>query len=109
MSKDDTETEKQDYLKKPHFFEVVLNSTSDIPDEVLAEFPGGIYLNQELILREYAFTSPELTAKEMQFSKIVIPAMLQAMDEMSKPLQDEGEAQMQAVFEMMKRTDSKGG
>ena len=106
MSKDDTEIEQQEYLKKPHFFEVVMSSTSDIPDGVLQEFPGGVYLNQELRLREYAFTAPELTNKQMQFSKTVIPAMVAAMDELSAPMQEEGAKQAEAVFEMMKRTDS---
>jgi len=81
-------------LKKPHFFDVVMNSTSVIEEGDVPGFPAGIYLNQEVIVREYAFTPAELTAKQMPFTKVVIPAIVGAFDELSKPLQEMGMQQM---------------
>lgn len=78
-------------IKKPHYFEIVMNSTSDVD--------GKIYLNQEVVVREYAFTPSELTAKQMKMSKDVIPSILSSFDEMSLPLQEEGMKQMADALE----------
>jgi len=67
---------------KPHYFEVVMNSYSD-----------GV-LNQEVSVREYANTPSELTAKQMTFSKVVIPAIMNAFDSLSMPLQEQGLKEM---------------
>jgi hypothetical protein len=77
---------------KPHYFEVVMNSYS-----------AGI-LNQECILvREYAATGAQLTAKQMAFTKSaavpITQAIVDAMDEQSKPIQDIGMQQMIDAFE----------
>lgn len=77
--------------KKPHYFEVVMNSCSEVN--------GQKVLNQEVIVREYANTPAELTAKQMPFSMEAIPAMLGAFDTMSKPLQEQGVVEMAEAFE----------
>ena len=69
--------------KKPHYFEVVMNSVSN-----------GV-LNQEVIVvREYANTPGELTMKQMAFTKeATIPiaqAVVDAMDKLSAPIQELG-------------------
>ena len=79
---------------KSHYFEVVMNSYSG----------NGSVLNQEVVLvREYAETGAILTAKQMAFSKeAVVPmakAVVDAMDKMSAPLQEEGYRQIQEAFE----------
>jgi hypothetical protein len=81
-------------LKKPHFFDVVMNSTSELAEGDVPGMPAGVYLNQEVIVREYAFTAAELTAKQMPFSMEVIPAIVGAFDKLSKPFQEMGVAQM---------------
>jgi hypothetical protein len=77
---------------KPHYFEVVMNSYS-----------AGI-LNQECILvREYAATGAQLTAKQMAFTKSaavpITQAVVDAMDKMSAPVQEVGMQQMVDAFE----------
>lgn len=67
---------------KNHYFEVVMNSYSD-----------GV-LNQEVVVREYAETGAELTAKQIAFTKDVIPAIVAAFDSMSAPLQEQGFKEM---------------
>ena len=74
-------------MSKPHYFEVVMNSYSD----------GA--LNQEVVVREYAATGAELTAKQMAFSKAVMPAIMGAFDEMSKPMQEQGLEEIAEAFE----------
>ena len=80
--------------KKPHYFEVVMNSVSE-----------GV-LNQEVILvREYAKTGAELTAKQMQFTRSatvpIVEACVKAFDEMSMPYQELGMAEMIAAVESL--------
>ena len=77
---------------KPHYFELVMNSYS-----------GGI-MNQEIVIvREYAPTGAQLTAKQMAFTRSAFPAIAQAvvdaMDEMSMPFQELGLEQMLEYFE----------
>jgi hypothetical protein len=67
---------------KPHHFEIVMNSYSD-----------GV-LNQEVIVREYAKTGAQLTAKQMAMTKDVIPAIVASFDTLSKPYQELGAAEM---------------
>ena len=87
-------SDEQVILKKPHYFDVVMSSTSELEDGDVEGFPAGVYLNQEVIVREYAFTPSELTAKQMPFTKIAVPAMLDAFDVLSKPLQEQGAIEM---------------
>ena len=91
-------SDEQVVLKKPHYFDVVMSSTSELAEGDVEGFPAGIYLNQEVIVREYAFTPSELTAKQMPFTKEVIPAMLNAFDTMSGPLQEQGMLEMAEAF-----------
>lgn len=86
-------------LKKPHYFEVVMNSTSEIKEGDVEGFPAGTYLNQEVLVREYAFTPAELTAKQMPFTKKVIPSITDAFDELSMPLQQQGMMEMAEALE----------
>lgn len=77
--------------KKEHYFELVMNSYS-----------GG-ELNQEVVLvREYANTPGELTYKQMEFSKKatmpIIQAVLDAMDQMSAPVQEIGQQELLEAF-----------
>jgi hypothetical protein len=69
---------------KPHHFEIVMNSYSD-----------GV-LNQEVIVREYAKTGPQLTLKQMAMTRDVIPAIVASFDAMSKPFQEIGVAEFAA-------------
>ena len=83
-------------MAKPHYFELVMNSYSEGE------------LNQEVVLvREYADTPSELTAKQMGFSKeaavTIVQAVVDAMDKLSMPLQEEGMKEMLAAFEEMKK------
>jgi hypothetical protein len=76
---------------KPHHFELVMNSYSN-----------GL-LNQEVVLvREYANTPAQLTAKQMQFTKFaaakIVAVCIEAMDEMSMPLQTQGFEELMAMF-----------
>jgi hypothetical protein len=78
--------------KKPHYFELVMNSYSEGE------------LNQEVVIvREYAVNSVQLTAKQMAFTKEatvpIVQAVINAMDKMSAPLQEEGLNQMMEAFE----------
>jgi hypothetical protein len=77
--------------KKPHHFEVVMNSYSLVD--------GKQMLNQEVIVREYADTPSQLTAKQMELTRVVIPAIVGAFDGMSKILQDQGMVEMAEAFE----------
>ena len=95
--------------KKPHFFDVVMNSTSELTPEEDPLGVGGIYLNQEVIVREYAFTPQELTAKQMPFSKEVIPAITGAFDTLSAPVQELGVQEMMENFEKLKGNKNKPG
>ena len=88
-----------DVKKKPHYFEVVMNSTSTVEKGEVEGFEAGEYLNQEVLIREYAFTPSELTAKQMPFSNKVIPVILESFDEMSKPLQEQGMLEMAQALE----------
>jgi len=86
-------------MKKPHYFELAMNSYSDGE------------LNQEVVLvREYAETPSELTAKQMGFSKVaavkIVQAVVDAMDQLSMPLQEEGLKEMMEAFEEMKKGKS---
>jgi hypothetical protein len=72
--------------KKPHHFEIVMNSYSD-----------GV-LNQEVIVREYANTAGELTVKQMAMTKDVIPIIVESFDKMSMPFQEQGMAELGEVF-----------
>jgi hypothetical protein len=73
---------------KPHYFELSMRSVSN-----------GV-LNQEVpLVREYAKTPGELTAKQMQFTKsdqipVIIAAVIKIMDDMSMPLQEIGMAEL---------------
>lgn len=72
---------------KPHYFELVMNSYSN-----------GV-LNQEVVIvREYAHSGAELTAKQMAFTRAttvpIAQAVVDAMDEMSKPYQEIGMQEM---------------
>jgi hypothetical protein len=74
-------------LEKPHYFELVMNSYSE-----------GV-LNQEVVVvREYAPTGAQLTAKQMAFTKSAYPAIseavIKAMDELSLPYQELGMQEM---------------
>jgi hypothetical protein len=85
-------TDKDKNIVKPHYFELVMNSYS-----------GGI-MNQEIVIvREYAATGAQLTAKQMAFTRSAFPAIAQAvvdaMDEMSMPFQELGLEQMAEFFE----------
>ena len=93
-------------LKKPHYFEVVMNSTSEIEEGDVEGFPAGTYLNQEVLVREYAFTPAELTAKQMPFTKKVIPSITDAFDELSMPLQQQG---MMEMAEALEKDNAKRG
>jgi hypothetical protein len=78
--------------KKPHYFELAMRSYSNGE------------MNQEvIILREFAKTPGELTAKQMAFTKFaagnIVGVVIDAMDEMSKPIQDMGMAEMAAAME----------
>jgi hypothetical protein len=78
-------------LEKPHYFELVMNSYSE-----------GV-LNQEVaFVREYAATGPQLTAKQMAFTKIVaapiVATVVDAMDQMSLPFQELGMKEMLEEF-----------
>ena len=75
-----------DVKKKPHHFEIVMNSYSD----------GA--LNQEVIVREYANTPGELTLKQMAMTKDVIPKIVESFDKMSMPWQEQGMAEAGEVF-----------
>jgi len=77
---------------KPHYFELVMNSYSD----------GA--LNQEVVIvREYANTPGELCLKQMTFTKAatvkIAQTVVDAMDEMSKPIQELGAAELIAAME----------
>ena len=83
--------EKPTNEAKPHYFELVMNSNSE-----------GV-LNQEVVIvREYAVNGAQLCAKQMAFSReATVPiaqAVVDAMDKMSMPLQEEGIKQMIAGF-----------
>jgi hypothetical protein len=85
-------TDKDTNLVKPHYFELVMNSYS-----------AGV-LNQEVVIvREYAPTGAQLTAKQMAFTKSAYPAIseavIKAMDEMSLPYQELGMQEMLDWFE----------
>lgn len=72
---------------KPHYFELVMNSYSE-----------GV-LNQEVVIvREYAKTGAQLTAKQMAFSREasvpITKAVVDAMDKMSMPYQEIGIQEM---------------
>ena len=79
-------------MTKAHYFELVMNSYSNGE------------LNQEVVVvREYANDPAELVAKQMAFTKAatvkIAQAVVDAMDEMSMPLQEAGMAQMLKEFE----------
>lgn len=86
--------------KKPHYFEVVMNSVSEVD--------GVKVLNQEVIVREYASTPSELVAKQMPFSMEAIPALVGAFDAISKPLQEQGLVEMAEALEADKPGNDKG-
>lgn len=86
---------------KQHHFELVMRSFSN--DD----------LNQEVVLvREYANTPAELTAKQMGFTKASGPALIAAvidgMDQLSAPLQEVGMQEMLDNFAEMQKTQGKG-
>ena len=82
-------------MDKPHNFnvKVVMTSTSEGTE------------NQNILLdvTEFAATGGELTLKQMTFSKMAIPkmvdAMLEAFDSMSQPWQEQGMKEAMEVFE----------
>jgi hypothetical protein len=78
-------------FKKPHMFDIVMNSYSEVD--------GKVMLNQEVIIREYADTPSQLTAKQMEVTRVVIPSIIGAFDGMSKTLQDQGITEMAEAFE----------
>ena len=61
------------------------------------------YYEEVVIVREYAPTGAQLTAKQMAFTRSAFPAIAQAvvdaMDEMSMPFQELGLEQMAEYFE----------
>jgi len=79
-------------MDKPHYFELVMRSVSEgVP-------------NQDVVLvREYAVSPGQLTKKQMDFTKAaavpITQAVIDAMDQMSMPLQQLGEQEMIAEFE----------
>lgn len=78
-------------MSKPHYFELVMNSYSNGE------------LNQEVVIvREYASTPGELTAKQMAFTKSasvkLVQAVIDAMDELSMPVQEAGMAELMEQF-----------
>jgi hypothetical protein len=83
-------------MSKPHYFEIVMNSYSD-----------GV-LNQEVVVREYANTGAELTAKQMAFAKVVMPSVLGAFDELSMPYQEQGLVEMADAFQGKSKGKAKG-
>ena len=82
-------------MDKPHNFNVklVMTSTSE-----------GVE-NQNILLdvTEFATTGGELTLKQMTFSKLAIPTMVEAMlgafDTMSQPWQEQGMKEAAEAFE----------
>jgi hypothetical protein len=78
-------------FKKPHMFDIVMNSYSEVD--------GKVMLNQEVIIREYADTPSQLTTKQMEVTRVVIPSIIGAFDGMSKILQDQGAVEMGEAFE----------
>lgn len=90
----------QEVKHKDHYFELSLRSVSR--DET-----GDLVLNQEIpLVREYANTPGELTLKQMMFAKsdqipVIIQAIINIMDGMSMPFQEQGMAELAAQIEQL--------
>jgi len=87
--------------KKPHYFELVMNSVSTNED-------GEYELNQEcIVFREYAKTGGELTLKQMTFTKDayadIAKVCVDAMDKQSAWWQAQGVAEQEAVMAAMSK------